>query len=91
MAHYQLSYGFNSNDNDIATANGNNIITTKEIKTTEVQNKYNSTQEPRINVSDEKSSDKSEVEKRKLPPQSSEPGKNSTQIFISFLIIIKYD
>lgn len=81
MAHYQLSYGFNSNDNNIATANGNNTITTKEIKTTEVQN-INSTQEPRINVSDEKSSDKSEVEKRKLPPQSSEPGKNSTQTFI---------
>lgn len=77
MAHYQLSYGFNSNDNNITTANGNKIITTKETKTTETQS-LDSTQESRINVADGQSSDKSEVEKRKLPPQSSEPGENST-------------
>lgn len=90
MAHYQLSYGFNSNDNDIAIANGNNIITTQETKTTEIQS-LESTQEHKLNVSDEKSSDKSEAEKRKLPPQSSEPGKKSTHTFILFLILIKYD
>lgn len=90
MAHYQISYGLNSYVNNTNTANKNNISTTEEIKTTEIQN-LSGNQEPKINVSDEKSSDKSKIEKRKLPLQSSEPGKNSTQIFISFLIIIKYD
>lgn len=92
LAHYQLSYGFNSNDNDNAIANGNNITTTKETKTTEIQN-LESTQEFRINVCDEKSLDKSEAEKRKLPPQSSEPDwfevdeEHNTKVYVSNLPI----
>lgn len=68
MANYQLSYGFNSNDNAATnvTNMGTNSLETKAAVMQHVQNQSEST----INDYNEKS----EVEKRKLP-QPSEPGK----------------
>lgn len=71
MAHYQLSYGFNSNDPD-STASINNSST----KTTEIQNIENHP-ESSLNVQNKNL----EAEKRKLS-QPSEPGKPNKPIFI---------
>lgn len=70
MAHYQLSYGFNSTENTTESVNNtsNNSI---ETKTVEIQNKIN---QPDCGSSI--SIEKTESEKRKLPPQPSEPSKN---------------
>lgn len=66
MAHYQLSYGFNSSDTTTASVNNTNINTLQS-KITSFQNIENQ-QEISLNVSKENI----ETEKRKLP-QSSEP------------------
>lgn len=69
MANYQLSYGFNSNDN--TTTNVSNTGTNSlETKASVIQHEKNQS-ESTLNNSNEKP----EVEKRKLP-QPSEPGEN---------------
>lgn len=69
MANYQLSYGFNSNDN--TTTNVTNTVTNSlETKASAIQHVQNQS-ESTLNDSNEKS----EGEKRKMP-QPSEPGKN---------------
>lgn len=70
MAHYQLSYGFNSNDSP--ATNINNASTNLELKTPGSVS-IEDTSESGINVNE-----KSETEKRKLPQQPSEPGKHCT-------------
>lgn len=68
MAHYQLSYGFNSNDNSTVNLNdtSTNALKTNSIEAKSVENQCESS----LNASDEKN----ESEKRKLP-QPSEPSK----------------
>lgn len=68
MAHYQLSYGFNSSEN-MENVN-NNCTESLKMQTSEIQNVENHP-ESILNISTEKN----EAEKRKLS-QPSEPGKN---------------
>lgn len=70
MAHYQLSYGFNSSDNNTVNVN---VSTNSETKNSEIQNVAN-TSKSGSHIPNEKSLSKSEAEKRKLPQQPSEPG-----------------
>lgn len=80
MAHYQLSYGFNSSDN--SSVNANNINTNLESKNSEIPSVSN-TSKSGINMPNEKKSlDKTEAEKRKLPQEPSEPGSNIYLYFI---------
>lgn len=69
LANYQLSYGFNSNDNTTTNVSntGTNSLETKASLIQHVKDQSEST----LNDSNEKP----EGEKRKLP-QPSEPGKN---------------
>jgi len=71
LAHYQLSYGFNSSD--IVTNANNTSTNSSSTKTIEIKSTENPLKS--YNVSNEKS----EAEKRKLP-QTSEP---SNYLFIS--------
>jgi len=66
MAHYQLSYGFNSNDSSTVSVNNTNTLKTNTIGAQSKENQSEST----LNASDVKH----EPEKRKLP-QPSEPSK----------------
>jgi hypothetical protein len=66
MAHYQLSYGFNSNDNSAISINSTDTLKTNTIGAQSKENKSEST----LNTSGVKP----EPEKRKLP-QPSEPSK----------------
>jgi len=66
MAHYQLSYGFNSNDSSTVSVNSTNTLKTNIIGAQSKENQSEST----LNASDVKH----EPEKRKLP-QPSEPSK----------------
>jgi len=70
MAHYQLSYGFNSSENTVSV---NNVSTNLGTKNSEIQNVANTSISGSHNPN-EKSLHKSEAEKRKLPQQPSEPG-----------------
>lgn len=69
MAHYQLSYGFNSNNANSSTNETNSAANPLLTKSTEIQNIKNQSQSS-LNISSENSG----TEKRKLP-QPSEPSK----------------
>lgn len=73
LAHYQLSYGFNSSDTTTTNVTNPNGI---QLQSTTVIKNIKNLSEPSLNVSNENS----ETEKRKLP-QPSEPSK---QYFILF-------
>lgn len=70
MAHYQLSYGFNSVDN---TTNSVTNTVTNSLKTKETTGITNLENQSKSIIND--FNETSETEKRKLP-QPSEPGKN---------------
>ncbi|XP_022170873.1 HIV Tat-specific factor 1 [Myzus persicae] len=82
MAHYQLSYGFNSNESSTVSVNSVNTLKTNTIEAQSKENQSEST----LNASDEKH----ETEKRKLP-QPSEPNwfeideEHNTKVYVSNL------
>lgn len=78
MAHYQLSYGFNSSDNTAVNINSTNTLKTNTNGAQSIENKSESTLDA--------SGVKSEPEKRKLP-QPSEPSK-LINLFLTLFFLI---